>query len=133
MRSPCLNRIWHPWHVWEDYKHNFYGGVSDNYIKDKSLQIYAELLKDLSAFDEALKIILSTWTHSCEHNLSNDALNRIAYLGQAACALVYKVPHTVSMGAYNLLSETEKKQADALAQKYLNIWIKNNDVDTKKI
>lgn len=118
-----MNRIYHPWHLWEDYQHNFYGGVSDDYIVDDSLQTYASLLKDLKLFEHILQIIIAEWKYSCEHNLTNESLNRIAYLGQAAMAYQYKVPSHKSMGGYNLLSETEKQAADEMAKKYLDLWL----------
>src|SRR5271169_1702378 len=99
-----MKRIFHPWYVWEDYKSNFYGGVCADFDKDNTLELYASLLKDIPRFESALKIITKDWVHSCEHNLTHESMNRIAYLGQAACALVYKVPHTMSMAGYNLLN-----------------------------
>lgn len=125
-------RIFHPWDKWEDYRYNFYGGVKE-YKKDGTLETYASMLRDLDKFESALKIIVSEWKYSCEHNLSNEAMNRIAYLGQAACALLYNVPHSVSMGGYNLLTSEEQKAADAMAEKYLNIWLENNSVSTQKV
>lgn len=115
-------RIYHPWNLWEDYRNNFYGGVC-TYDKTATLEKYAEFLKDIKLFEECLKIVTSEWIYSCEHNLTNEALNRIAYLGQASMALAYKVPHTASMGGYNLLTESEKYSADSLAEKYLNIFL----------
>ena len=117
-----MNRIYHPWDKWEDYRHNFYGGVSD-YQKDNTLELYASLLRDLPKFEDALRHIIYEWKYSCEHNLSNESMNRVAYLGQASCALTYKVPHNVSMGGYNLLTQDEQQAADAMAQKYLNVWL----------
>lgn len=127
-----MSRIFHPWDKWEDYRHNFYGGVSD-YQKDNTLQLYASLLIDLTRFEAALQTIITEWKYSCEHNLSNEAMNRVAYLGQASCALVYKVPHNVCMGGYNLLTDEQKAAADAMAQKYLDLWIgRQSNVDSKK-
>lgn len=119
-------RIWHSWDKWEDYKHNFYGGVGE-YQRDKTLELYASLLRDLPKFEAALKVIISQWKCSCEHNLTHVGLNRVAYLGQAACALLYNVPHTVSMGGYNLLTDEQKTAADAMAQKYVDLWVANHE------
>lgn len=94
-----------------------------DYQKDDTLALYASLLKDLSKFETALQTIIRDWKHSCEHNLSNEGMNRIAWLGQASCALVYQVPNSVSMGGYNLLTLEEQKSADAMAQKYLDLWL----------
>lgn len=127
-----MRRIFHPWDKWEDYTHNFYGGMG-TYPKDNTLQLYASLLRDLPKFEAALQTIISEWPNSCEHNLSNEAMNRVAYLGQASCALVYKVPHNVSMGGYNLLTDEEKAAADAMAQKYLDLWLeRQKNVDSEK-
>jgi len=117
-----MKRIFHPYDKWEDYRHNFYGGVLE-YNQDKTLETSANLLKDPSQFESALKCIIHEWKYSCEHNLSNENMNRIAYLGQAANALVNKVPSSASMGGYNLLSLEEQLAADALATKYLNLWL----------
>ncbi len=118
-----MKRIYHPWDKWEDYKFNFYGG--QNFEHDKSLQKYADLLKDLHKFETALKVIIKEWKYSMEHNLSNKDMNRIAYLGQAANAYVNKVPSAVSMGGYNLLTSDEQIAADRLAEKYLNLWLES--------
>lgn len=120
-----MKRLFHPWDKWEDYAHNFYGGVKE-YKKDNTLETYASLLQDIPRFEAALKIIIRDWKYSCEHNLTNESMNRIAYLGQASCALVYNVPHSVCMGGYNLLSDEEKKAADGMAEKYLKIWLEAN-------
>jgi len=130
-------RVFHPWTTWEDYRHNFYGGVSEDFERDNTLELYASLLKDINKFEAALITIIDTWKYSCEHNLSHEGMNRVAYLGQSACALVYKVPHSMSMAGYNLLNPEEKRAADAMAQKYLDIWLERNKellhVEPKKV
>lgn len=76
-----MTRIYHPWNKWEDNQHGFHGGM--DYPKDNTLKLYADLLRDLSKFEAALKTIITEWKYSCEHNLSNESMNRVAYLGQA--------------------------------------------------
>lgn len=126
MKKHSELRIFHPWYKWEDYRYNFYGSVLD-YKKDNSLETYANLLKDLNMFEHALARIVVEWPYSCEHNLTNESMNRIAYLGQAACALLYNVPASVSMGGYNLLTPEDQKAADAMAQKYLTLWLEQHE------
>lgn len=125
-----MTRIFHPWDKWECYKYNFFGGMLD-YEKDDTLALYASLLKDLTQFEEALKTITSEWKYSCEHNLSNESMNRVAWLGQASCALIFNVPHNVCMGGYNLLSAEEQKAADGMAQKYLDKWLEEYERSQK--
>lgn len=132
-----MRRIQHPWDRWEDFRYNFYGGQENTVSKERSLELYASLLRDLPRFEAALQKITTEWVYACEHNLTNKSLNRIAWLGQAACALVYNVPHTVSCSGYNLLTEEEQARADAMAQKYLDLWVAKHlgekDVATEKV
>lgn len=121
-----MKRQWTSWEKWEDYKVNFYGGMIDNWQRDDTLELYAGLLRDLPRFEAALKRITSEWKHCLAHNLSHEGMNRLAYLGQAACALLYNVPHKVSMSGYQLLTDAEKIAADAMAQKYLDLWLKSH-------
>lgn len=130
MKKQSKERIYHPWHKWECYKHNFFGGVLD-YERDNTLELYASLLRDLPSFEAALQTITTEWVHSCEHNLTNEALNRVAWLGQASCALVFNVPHNICMSGYNLLSLEEQKAADAMAQKYLDLWLEKHEYSKK--
>lgn len=123
-------RIYHSWDKWECYKHNFFGGVLD-YEKDDTLGLYASLLKDLPSFESALQEITQNWKYSCEHNLTNESMNRVAWLGQAACALVFSVPHNVCMGGYNLLTREEQQAADSMAQKYLDKWVDKHEHSKK--
>jgi hypothetical protein len=125
-RTQAIVRQWEPWETWEDYRHNFYGDMDKDWKREHALDLYASLLRDLDAFEDALRVIVSEWTHSNRHNLTNAGLNRVAYLGQCACALVYRVPHKECRGGYQLLSEDEKAAADAMAKKYLDKWIAEN-------
>lgn len=129
-RKQDIQRQYTNWELWEDYQHNFYGGVdSDEQRRDDTLELYASMLRDLPKFEAALQVIIKEWTHSNQHNLTNSGLNRIAYLGQCACALLYRVPHKYCRSGYNLLTPEEQAAADAMAAKYLNIWLRENGYD----
>ncbi len=127
-----MKRIFHPWTKWECYRHNFYGGVME-YTKDNSHRLYAGVLKDTSKFEAALQVIIRDWHYSCEHNLTNESMNRIAWLGQAACALVHNIPNNLAMGGYNILTNDQKTAADKMADKYLNLWLKGHNERLKKV
>lgn len=120
-----MNRIYHPFNLWEDHKYGFYGGLE--YDNKNALKLCVALLKDLNMFEHALARIIIEWPYSLEHNLTNDNLNKIAYLGQAACALLHNIPSSVSMGAWSTMSKAEQDAADALAQKYLDLWRKKHE------
>lgn len=119
-------RILHTWDKWECYRAGFYAErPRDGMSQEDGEAAYSEFLSDLSRFDAALKAVTSEWKHSCEHYLTNDRMNRIAWLGQASVAQALGIP-SCCRGGYQRLSEEQKYAADMLALKYLNQWLSSN-------
>ena len=120
-------RIFHTWEKWECFKAGFYGEtVPGGLTQEEGEEKYREFLADLQRFQSALDVVTTEWTHSCEHYLTNERMNRIAWLGQAAVAQAMGVP-AVCRGGYNRLRDEEKYAADQLALSYLNKWLISHD------
>lgn len=116
-------RIYHTWDKWECYRAGFYAERPPNGMtQEEGEELYREFLSDPSRFEAALKIVTTEWPHSCEHYLTNDRMNRIAWLGQASVAQALGLP-SLCRGGYHRLTDEQKQAADALALKYLNIWL----------
>lgn len=121
-----MNRIYHTWDKWECYPAGFFNAKPPAGMSDVDCEIkYRDFLSDLTRFESALVRILDEWKMSCEHNLTNVSMNRIAWLGQAAMCIDSGIPSRFR-GGYNLLSDEQKYLADQLALKYLNIWLAAN-------
>lgn len=88
-------------------------------------EAYRAFLSNLVKFAEALERITTEWKHSCEHYLTNVAMNRIAWLGQAAACYALGIPSVFRSGFY-LLSEAEQQRANDVALEYLNRWLVAN-------
>lgn len=116
-----MDRIWHPYYLWEDYKSGFYKSETD-LNKDEQIEVSKKLFQDKKEFNTVLRKIIKDWKYSCEHNLTNESLNKIAWLGQAACAYKYKISNDISREGYNLLNKEEKLEADKIAEKVLKRW-----------
>lgn len=122
------NRIFHTYDKWECVDYNFYGTTAEGLTKEESELKYAEMLSDLAVFEETLAVVISEMKHSCEHYLTNTAMNRIAWLGQVSLARKFKIPSKYC-GGFNLLSNDQQNAANEMALKYLNKWLKLNDMD----
>jgi ParB-like chromosome segregation protein Spo0J len=120
------NRIFHTYDKWECHKAGFYSQTKDGMTKNECEVAYAEFLSDLDRFENALNGVISEWKYSCEHYLTNKAMNRIAWLGQASMCYATGVPSRFCSG-FNLLSEEQKEEANQMALKYLNKWLLAND------
>lgn len=118
-----MKRIFHTWDKWECYPAGFYESrPKENLAQRQCEEIYRELLRDIPAFDAALRRVITEWPVSCEHYLSNENMNRVAWLGQASLCIAKGIP-SCFRGGFNRLTEGEKAAANNAALKYLNIWL----------
>ena len=126
-----MKRIYHTWERWECYPAGFYENKPKEpaLTDDQCLRLYAALLRDLDAFRSAMDGVLQDWPNSCEHYLSNERMNRVAWLGQASLCYMLGIPNRYR-GGFNLLSEEEQEAANLAALGYLNKWLANRGEPT---
>lgn len=118
-----MNRIYHTWDKWECYPAGFYEDRAPNGMsKADAEEAYRAFLADDQAFRSALRRVLSEWPNSCEHYLSNENMNRIAWLGQASACIALGLP-AVFRGGFNRLTEREQTRANLTALEALNEWL----------
>lgn len=118
-----LNRIYHPWWKWECYPAGFYAGSPPEGLDARSaMDLYASFLGDLARFDAAISRVFSTWKHSCEQFLTNESMNRIAWIGQASACIDSGLPSKFRAG-FKLLSNEQQKSANELANHRLEEWV----------
>lgn len=119
-------RIFHTYEKWECLKAGFYASTKEGMTADQCEKAYASFLSDDKQFKQALKKVTSEWKHSCEHYLTNRAMNRIAWLGQAAMCYATGVPSKFCSG-FNLLTPEQQDHANEIALEFLNKWLKKNN------
>lgn len=119
-------RTLHTWDKWECYKAGFYAERPPKGMKpEEGEKAYQEFLSNLASFEDALKVVTQVWKFSPEHYLTNERMNRIAWLGQASVAQALGIPSGCRAG-YQLLTDKQKYDADMLALKYLNLWLESH-------
>jgi ParB-like chromosome segregation protein Spo0J len=120
------NRIFHTYDKWECHKAGFYESKPpQGFSADDCKRKYSELLVDVAEFSRVLDRVTTEWKHSCEHYLTNSAMNRIAWLGQASLCYKYGIPSEFRSG-YQLLTPEQQLSADEAALVYLNKWLTAN-------
>ena len=70
-------------------------------------EAYRDFLANSQKFSNALEKVTTEWKHSCEHYLTNSAMNRIAWLGQAAACYALGIPSKYRSGFYLLTTEEQ--------------------------
>lgn len=119
-----MKRIYHTWDRWECYPAGFYNTrpPRTDMTDDDCRNTCRELLADTTRFATALARVTTEWPNSCEHYLTNERMNRIAWLGQASLTIAHGIPARYR-GGYMLLAPEQRLNADLAALDALNAWL----------
>jgi hypothetical protein len=70
-----------------------------------------------------MRRVIVEWPHSSAHNLTNEGMNRVAWLGQSSCCIIFGVCAEQTRSAFNLLTPERQAAANAAAQEILDAWV----------
>ncbi len=116
-----MERIHHPWTKWECYQAGFYHSSVPEQT-ERCKELYREFLANSHRFHEAMGRVSQEWVYSCGHFLSNENTNRVAWLGQSAMCIETGTS-SVYRGGFYLLSQSQQKEANDVAERFLIEWI----------
>lgn len=122
------NRVFHTYDKWECHDAGFYKQSVDGMTSQECQEAYRDFLSDAEVFRKAASSVISEWTNSCEHYLTNFAMNRIAWIGQAAMCYETGIPSKFCSG-FNLLTGQQQEDANLVALDVLNDWLAQNGRD----
>lgn len=118
-----VDRIFHTWDEWECYPAGFYDPKPPKGLTiEEAKAAYTDFLRDGQRFGNAVMRLIKEWPNSCEHYLTNERMNRIAWIGQAAMCLETGVSKFFCGGFFKL-SKDEQDAADFIALCGLNFWM----------
>tara|TARA_R110002153_G_scaffold57939_2_gene159157 strand:- start:708 stop:1079 length:372 start_codon:yes stop_codon:yes gene_type:complete len=116
-----LERVYHSWEKWEDHKNGFYNNIGGKNKKILETKVF-ELFGNENICRENMYKVVKEWRYSCEHNLSNNSINKIAYIGQASCCIYGGVPSTITMDCWSKINKEHRNRADLIAKEVLLFW-----------
>ncbi len=116
------SRIFHTFDKWEAVPAGFFAPGIKGRDKEDCEQEYGAFLADSNSFAEGIQQVFKAWPNSCEHNLTNSSMNRIAWIGQAAACAARGLPSTFR-GGFSKLPIEAQTIANNLALEYLNKWL----------
>lgn len=119
-----VERIYHPWPEWECFRAGFFTPTGCRETLERWRSGCAELLGDLDRFRAAMARVLDEWPRSVEHNLTNESMNRIAWLGQASCCIELGACAEQTRSAFNLLPLKKQEAANRAAAEVLDEWLR---------
>jgi ParB-like chromosome segregation protein Spo0J len=127
-----VTRVFHTYDKWECHKAGFYAQGVEGKKADECKEEYRTFLADCDRFRGAANSVITEWTMSCEHYLTNFAMNRIAWIGQAAMCYATGVPSKFCSG-FNLLTTDQQDAANQVALDVLNDWLLQNGRDAMEM
>lgn len=66
--------------------------------------------------------VIKEWPVSCENALTNDRINRKAWLGHAAAAMAIGSPESLTRRAWSYLDDRQRTLANREAARYIGLW-----------
>lgn len=119
-----INQLYYPYYLWEDYKYSFYETISGK-IREEKLESCLKMFNSEELTIEYMEKVINEWYYSCRINFTNPSINKIAYLGQSACALFDNIPNTVTMEGWGLLSQDVRDRSNLIAKQKIDKWFLN--------
>ena len=121
------NRIFHTHDKWECAKAGFYATKPPQGMTGEACKLaYHDFLRDAERFKQACDGVIAQWKNSCEHYLTNSAMNRIAWIGQAAACFALGISQEYR-GGFTYLTPEEQSKANDIALEYINKWMVANN------
>lgn len=116
-----MQRIFHPYEIWEDWINGMWRKESKQYEINK-LQEIIEFTSNHILYGIAMIRVINEWPICCENNLSNILINRKAWLGHAACCIERNYPEYLVRQAWQQLTEEQRLLANKEAHKAIKLW-----------
>ncbi len=126
-----MKRLFEKYTEWEDYKNGMYEmyKTEDEDLIRKSVY----LLTNSVLFLETCKSVVKDWRITTSVHLTNNTINKKAWIGQASCNYLYKVPELLTRVAWGKLTKDQQENANNIAQTVINSYLTNleNENNTK--
>ena len=124
-----FDRVWHPFHLWEEVGFNMWGKVED---RKNFLSKAVEFTGNHKLYGSFMTRVVNEWPVSCENALTDYYMNRKAWIGHAACALGIGCPEDITRQAWKELSYEQQYLANKEASRAISSW-ENMYIESKQL
>jgi hypothetical protein len=123
-----MRRIFHHYQIWEDWKAGMYrtSAQIDDAESEELIQLAQDLLSKPRSLYKAMSEVSIYWKYASESNLSHIGINRKAWLGQAACCYVHRVPEHLTKLGWHRLTPDQQEKANEIAIRVIQEWEQQN-------
>ena len=121
-----MKRIWHPYTLWEDWRAGMWRRVLPDEV-ERFVEAAVRFTGDAMLYGSFMLRVTREWPFSCEHNLTERAMNRRAWVGHAAACMAIECPEYLTRRAWWMLTQEQRDAADAQATEAIRSWVNRAD------
>jgi len=114
-------RFWCAYTELKEYHAGMWRPVHSEERQIELIALAVSLLRSSEKFAGACKQVSQKWPISCRAEFTSPG-SHIAWLGQAACCLLYGVPEDLTRRAWWKLTEKEQDVANQIAREEIGTW-----------
>lgn len=114
-----FERVYHPVTQWEEIAHNMWGEVAD---RQAAIASAIAFTGDHRSYGKSMMRVVLEWPISCENALTDNNLNRRAWVGHAAVALAIGIPEDITRIAWGHLTDEQRILANKEADRAIHVW-----------
>ena len=114
-----FDRVYHPYWDWEEIDSNMWGSV-DN--KKMWIKRAIKFTSDHEKYGRFMMRVVNEWPISCENSLTDNSLNKRAWVGHAAVALAIGCPEYITREAWGSLTDEQRLLANKKADRAVDCW-----------
>jgi len=127
VKIPKVKQLWIPWDQWECIEAGMYETAHCvNHDFEQFKREYARFLADSERFYLAATSMVAAWPLSCKNFLTNESINRIAWIGQASACYELGLPSAFKSGFW-LLTPAQQAEANNVAALVSRDWVSEHN------
>lgn len=127
-----MKRIYHPYTRWEEVPAGMWANVPAAEVM-AHLERAIAFTGNAEIYGAAMLRVIVEWPLSCEHNLTDENINRKAWVGHAATTLAIGCPEHITRMAWGRLSQEQQDAANAKAQQAIDLWTAKHETENSSV
>ena len=125
-----IDRIYYHYEDLEEY-HDGMWRIAKGDLRKAMIDKASKLMKNPDMFYAKMLEALELWPKSCDHNLTANGVNHIAWLGHAGCCIGVESTEETTRCAWHTLDKAEQDEANRVAGDVLEIWRDRKITETR--
>lgn len=123
-----IKQVYIPYYEWEDFINGMWGKGDES-----RLQETIEFTGDHAKYGEAMKEVIIAWPRTMLNSLTNNGINKRAFLGHCAVCFKLGVQESITRMAWKQLTDEQRYEADKVAQETIDEWIRKYEAANKPV